>query len=297
MPALHEDYATLLADTLSFLQAFQQNGGRLLPVGELEGLPAPEPFVAAAPGVAARPAAPPATRPAPPRAAPAPAAPAIARPTAPTSAATAPATVARPAPTEARPMAAGWGRIMHGPEEELRRFREEVSACRLCARCDSRSRVLPGFGPAKADLVVLLPPPEEREELEDGLMLGDPGAVFDKMLLNVVKTDRSRTYLMPALFCRGGKPSPDELNACRPLVARQLAILKPKVVLAMGEEVLALLGSEARRGAWLSWAGLDVMPTWHPNELVRDPTKRRPTMEHLQQVGERLAQVPLFGAR
>ena len=59
----------------------------------------------------------------------------------------------------------------------------------------------------------------------------------------------------------------------------------------------ALLGSEARRGAWLSWAGQDVMPTWHPNELVRDPTKRRPTMEHLQQVGERLAQVPLFGAR
>ncbi len=295
MSALHEDYATLLADTLSFLQAFQQNGGRFLPIGELEGLPAPEPFLATT-GAVTRPSAPAPARPAPPRAGPTPAAPPAARATA---APPASPTPPRPAaqPTEARPVAPGWGRIVHGPEEELRRFREEVSACRLCARCDSRSRVLPGFGPAKADLVVLLPPPEEREELEDGLMLGDPGAVFDKMLLNVVKTDRSRTYLMPALFCRGGKPSPDELNACRPLVARQLAILKPKVVLAMGEEVLALLGSDARKGAWLSWGGTDVMPTWHPNELVRDPTKRRPTMEHLQQVGERLAQVPLFGAR
>ncbi|HNC98333.1 MAG TPA: hypothetical protein PKW90_19530, partial [Myxococcota bacterium] len=49
MSALHEDYATLLADTLSFLQAFQQNGGRFLPVGELEGLPAPKAFAPAPP--------------------------------------------------------------------------------------------------------------------------------------------------------------------------------------------------------------------------------------------------------
>jgi DNA polymerase len=194
-------------------------------------------------------------------------------------------------------MASGWGRIVHGPEEELRRFREEVSTCRLCTRCDSRSRVLPGFGPAKVDLVVLLPPPDEREELEDGLMLGEAGTMLDNMLQRVVMVERSKVYLMPSLFCRGAKPSAEEVNACRPLVLRQLAILRPKVVLAMGEEVLPLLGTEARRGTWLSWNNLDVMPTWHPNELIRDPTKKRPAMEHLKQAGERLAQVPLFGGR
>jgi DNA polymerase len=153
-----------------------------------------------------------------------------------------------------------------------------------------------GQGSPRADLVVLISSPTEEEEYHRQFLMGPAGEMFDNMLTKVLQTSREKVYLLPALLCRGkGKLNPAEVEACRPLIEKQIEIIAPKVVLAMGPEAIALLGTEIRRGEWAKIGNAEVMPTWHPAEILADANRKRPTFQHLQLVQARLGQVPLVG--
>lgn len=290
---LYEDYATLVADTLALLQSYHQSGGRLLPVGPVPGLPSEE-----RDAPTARPAvvsARPETRP--------PEAPAQRPPVLRPQEVRAPATPSsdarqvRPPEVEPPRPASAWARYTRDSGEQLGRHQAEVvGECRRCGRCESRKHLLFGIGSPRADLVVITSSPTEEEEYHQQLLMGPVGEMFDNILSRVLNTSREKVYLLPALMCRGkGKLNPAELDACRPLVEEQVRIIKPRVVLALGAEALALLGPEARRGEWGMFGGVDVMATWHPAEILADPNRKRPAFTHLQMVQPRLGQVSLFG--
>lgn len=289
MTDVHEEYATLLADVLALLQSYQQSGGRLLPVGKLDLLTqadgaappeAPRSENRAAPrsDTKVSPASRPESRSPDPRVPPRPA-------------------ESRPAEAPPARPAAGWARYMRDPVEEIKRFQAEtVGDCQRCGRCQGRSFLFGGQGNPKADLVIIVNSPTEEEEYSHQLMIGPSGEMFDNMLVKVLQTSREKVFILPALLCRSrGKPDPKEVETCRPLIEKQVELIKPKVVMMMGAEALALLGPEARRGEWGLFGGVEVMPTWHPAEILQDASRKRAAFQHLQQVQPKIGQMSLFG--
>jgi uracil-DNA glycosylase len=116
-----------------------------------------------------------------------------------------------------------------------------------------------------------------------GRTLGVEGVtMLDKMFVHVLAMERTDAWLVEANTCA------IETDAgCRAALLRQLEIVGPRLVLAMGTGA-ALLGLSADRGRWQRWTDADVLPTWHPNELLARPADKRGAMEHLTQVRGRL---------
>jgi DNA polymerase len=114
---------------------------------------------------------------------------------------------------------------------------------------------------------------------------------------------RDDVYIFNVVKCRpferdnpkkDRKPEPDEMAACRPFFDRQLELLEPKVMVALGATaVQALTGSTTGitrlRGTWRLYKGrIPLMPTFHPAYLLRSPEKKREVWEDLQEVMQRL---------
>ena len=107
---------------------------------------------------------------------------------------------------------------------------------------------------------------------------------------------RGEVYLCNALKCRpvaGLGPQADEVEACSPYLAQQLALLKPKAIVALGalaaRQLSAPAGDLAQiRGRWHEHQGVPVMPTFHPAELLRDPALKRHVWDDMKQVLRRV---------
>jgi DNA polymerase len=103
---------------------------------------------------------------------------------------------------------------------------------------------------------------------------------------------REDVYIANVLKCRPPKnrdPQPDEVEACKPFLQRQIAAIAPRVIVTLGRPAAHLLLDtnapiSALRGRWQSYNGVKVMPTFHPAYLLRDPSKKRPAWSDLQAV-------------
>jgi DNA polymerase len=144
--------------------------------------------------------------------------------------------------------------------------------------------------------VVLTSAPSSEEEKLGKLFVGAAGEMFEKMLANVLNLQRSEIFILPVVMCTSQRaPSSEELTACRSLVVAQLRLLKPRAALAMGPDALAFLGPDVHRGEWTMVEGVEVLPTWHPMELLAQSNNKRAALGHLQDVQRKLAQTSLFG--
>lgn len=298
MSDLYQEYTNLLADVSTMLQAWQQTGSRLLPMGQLPGLTAETPVTEGG----ARPVA--QARPNPVRPV-TPVAPAInpaARPVSvprPVSEVIAQGTVARTpveAPREAPKMAAAWERFTKEPADLLAQLRQEEANCRRCARWQGRSHLVFGSGSPRSRLVIIGAPPNNEEEMQDKLFIGAEGEMLDKMLQGVLELSREEVFVLPAVMCRSKSALGIlEIEACRPLLQKQIEIIKPRCVVVMGPEAMQFLGPSATRGIWASMGSIPAMPTYHPAEIIANVAHKRPTFNHLKEVKERMGQMPLFG--
>jgi hypothetical protein len=292
MSDVAQELAALVADTLAAVESWRATGAVVAPVGPLVGLPAAEPWPetppAAAP-VAGRPAPPPSFGPPRPRAPAPPPAPVPApraataepRRASPSPAAVPPPLAAAPPPPApaagaglAGLFAGKWQAALRDRGAELTTVLAELAPC---ADCGVAPTDLRGSGRADAALVVLT-------GLADGAQLGpDGGAMLDRMLLNVLAVERGDVWLVEANACaaRGG--------GCKSAVRRQVDIVAPRLVLAMGAGATGALGVKpAVRGEWTPWGSADVMPTFHPLELLSRQGDKRPAMEHLTLLRQRL---------
>ena len=252
------ELATLVADTLAWLDAWRRDGGVAVPDGALDGLPPPLAApLRAAPSWAGPPAGPTPMRP-PPRAA------SEAPPSGPGS---------RPeARVEQRPAGAGlfggrWAAATETPATRLARVVAALPA--TCASCGGASPR--GVGPVPARLVVLAAPLQE-----------DAAVMFQKMLVHVLAMEPSDVWVV----------APGACEACAPHVRAQVDALAPRLVLAMGDSARAAVGLSAR-GAWGRWAGADALATHHPDEVIAQlatgaQDARRATFEHLKELARRV---------
>lgn len=197
------------------------------------------------------------------------------------------ARVEEPTPAVVRPPAAGPASALGWPE-----LRAAVAACRACTLCESRTQTVFGVGHEQAHWMVVGEAPGENEDLQGEPFVGAAGQLLDRMLaaLSLTRSTEGdappaqRVYIANTLKCRPPRnrnPSPEEMAQCEPFLVRQIELLKPRIILAMGRfAVQALLRSDAPvgklRGRVHRYQGVPLIVTYHPAYLLRSlPEKAR----------------------
>lgn len=180
-----------------------------------------------------------------------------------------------------------------------------VANCRGCVLHQGRTQTVFGVGPARPDLVFVGEGPGADEDREGQPFVGKAGQLLNKMIA-AMTLSREQVYICNVVKCRppGNRtPQEDEIAACTPYLVRQLAILRPKVIVTLGAPAAhTLLQTKTPisrlRGRFhdfppAPWADLGLgfaplMPTFHPAYLLRAPWEKVKAWEDLQQVMKQL---------
>jgi len=198
----------------------------------------------------------------------------------PAVAAAPPATVA-PAPRAPVPAAAA---------AEWEALRSEVMRCTRCALHATRTQGVLGVGPRRADWLVVGEAPGAEEDRRGEPFVGAAGQLLDAMLKAIGLDRRSNVYIANILKSRppGNRdPKPEEVAACLPYLHRQVALVQPKIMLAVGRIAAQnLLGTEAPlgrlRGQVHRFGDTPLVVTYHPAYLLRTPQDKRKAWEDLK---------------
>ncbi len=170
------------------------------------------------------------------------------------------------------------GEYLLGPAEALAAQERALQGCRRCRLSESRTTIVFGSGNPYAELVVIGEGPGAEEDAQGKPFVGRAGQLLTRMLESV-QISRDEVFIMNAVKCRppsNRNPEPDELAACAPFLAAQLATLQPRVVLALGSVAAQTLlrTKEAigrLRGRVHPFGGGVLIPTFHPAFLLRNP--------------------------
>ena len=200
--------------------------------------------------------------------------------------------VAEPMP--ARATAAGSGALSTLGWAELR---AAVAQCQACTLCESRTQTVFGVGHEQAQWMVVGEAPGENEDKQGEPFVGAAGQLLDRMLAALKLTRSSegeegpsqRVYIANTLKCRPPRnrnPSPEEMAQCEPFLVRQIELLKPRIILAMGRfAVQALLRSDEPigrlRGRVHHYQGVPLVVTYHPAYLLRSPLDKAKAWDDL----------------
>ena len=157
-------------------------------------------------------------------------------------------------------------------------LRETVAACRACGLCEGRRNTVFGVGDLHPDWLVIGEAPGENEDLQGEPFVGQSGKLLDNMLGALTLSRRERVYIANVLKCRppgNRNPEPQEMAQCEPFLRRQVELLQPKIILAMGRfAVQTLLQSNEPvgklRGRVHRYHGVPLVVTYHPAYLLRN---------------------------
>jgi DNA polymerase len=168
-------------------------------------------------------------------------------------------------------------------------------ACTACRLAGGRNSVVFGSGDPDADLMFIGEGPGAEEDKQGLPFVGRAGELLTK-IVEAIEMRRDGVYIANIVKCRppGNRdPLPDEVAACRGFLERQIDLVRPRIVVALGRiAAQTLLGTETPigrlRGQWYTVRGVPLMVTYHPAALLRNPALKRPTWEDMQQVRDRL---------
>lgn len=163
-------------------------------------------------------------------------------------------------------------------------LREAVAACTACKLCTGRKQTVFGVGNERAHWMIVGEAPGEQEDLQGEPFVGKSGQLLDNMLraLGLTRGDapaEQQVYIANTVKCRppgNRNPEPAELAQCEPFLIRQIALVQPRIILAMGRfAVQSLLRSTEPigrlRGRVHQYQGVPLVVTYHPAYLLRNP--------------------------
>ncbi len=164
-----------------------------------------------------------------------------------------------------------------------------VAECTKCRLCEGRANTVPGEGPDDARLVVVGEGPGRVEDETGRPFVGKAGELLTK-ILGAIDLPRQRVFICNVVKCRPPEnrlPQYDEIAACLPYLHRQVELLKPKVILAMGGTAAqTLLDTTQSLGSLRNrvhrFRGIPVIVTYHPAALLRNPNWKRPTWDDVR---------------
>ena len=176
-------------------------------------------------------------------------------------------------------------------------FREQICKCVKCPLGHTRIKFVFGVGDPHADLVFVGEAPGRDEDLQGEPLVGRAGQLLDKILA-AIKRSRDEVYICNILKCRppdNRTPHQNEIESCMPFLERQLNIIKPKLIVALGAtSAHALLKVETPLGKLRSqkwkWKNFDLVVTYHPAALLRNPAFKRPAWEDFQWIDKLISE-------
>ncbi|MFM0205961.1 uracil-DNA glycosylase family protein [Paraburkholderia sediminicola] len=154
---------------------------------------------------------------------------------------------------------------------------ERVAACERCRLCEKRTNTVFGVGDRNADWMLIGEAPGENEDRLGEPFVGQAGKLLDNMLRSLTLARDSNVYIANVIKCRppgNRNPEPDEVARCEPYLQRQVALVKPKLIVALGRfAAQSLLKTDASisslRGRVHEYEGVPVIVTYHPAYLLR----------------------------
>jgi uracil-DNA glycosylase family 4 len=217
---------------------------------------------------------------------------------------------APPAPRPERPTARGTGApvelpppglsydppagdlFSHDPVQEARSLdaiAQLVAACTKCRLSEARAHTVPGEGPGDARLVVVGEGPGRVEDETGRPFVGQAGELLTKILA-AIELERERVFICNVVKCRppdNRTPQYDEIASCVPYLFRQIELVNPAVILAMGATAAqTLLNTKQSLGALRNqihrFRGIPVIVTYHPAALLRNPNWKKPTWDDVR---------------
>jgi len=168
-------------------------------------------------------------------------------------------------------------------------IKQAVPACTACGLHKTRTQTVFGVGDENADWMLIGEAPGAEEDRLGDPFVGQAGKLLDNMLAAIGLTRAENVYIANVLKCRppgNRNPEPDEVAKCTPFLKRQIALIKPKLVVAMGRfAAQTLLASDASiaslRGRVFSYEGVPLIVTYHPAYLLRNLPDKAKSWEDL----------------
>ncbi|MBI4352880.1 MAG: uracil-DNA glycosylase [Candidatus Omnitrophica bacterium] len=177
----------------------------------------------------------------------------------------------------------------------LAELEEEFKGCTLCGLCRTRTQVVFGEGNPNARLMFVGEAPGFDEDRQGRPFVGAAGQLLTK-IIEAMKLKREEVYIANCLKCRppgNRSPLPSEIAACKPILMKQVEVIRPKVICALGKfAAQTLLQTEEPisrlRGRFFEINGMKIMPTFHPAYLLRNPQDKKLVWEDMKKVMQEL---------
>jgi uracil-DNA glycosylase family 4 len=178
----------------------------------------------------------------------------------------------------------------------LESVREYIGNCQRCKLHRSRTHLVFGEGSPDARLVFVGEGPGHDEDMAGRPFVGESGMLLTRIIENGMGLTRKEVYICNVVKCHPPKnrdPEKDEIEACIPFLKHQLRIIGPEVICSLGRiATQAFLGKDFKisleRGKWHSYAGIPLMPTFHPAYLLRNQSAKRHVWEDIKMLMKRM---------
>jgi uracil-DNA glycosylase family 4 len=173
----------------------------------------------------------------------------------------------------------------------LEAVRSELGDCRRCKLHPYRTQIVFGTGNPQAKLVFVGEAPGRDEDLQGEPFVGQAGQLLTK-IIQAIQLSREEVYIANIIKCRppeNRNPEPDEIAACEPFLIKQLQVIRPRLICALGTfAAQTLLKREEKisslRGKFQEYQGIPLMPTYHPAFLLRNPNRKREVWEDMKKI-------------
>ena len=174
----------------------------------------------------------------------------------------------------------------------LEELRAAIGDCRRCKLWSGRTHLVFGVGNPKAKIMFVGEGPGRDEDLQGEPFVGRAGQLLTDIITKGMGLARADVYIANVIKCRppeNRNPEPDEIESCEPFLKKQIDLIRPKVIVALGKfAVQTLLKSKdpitRLRGVWHDYYGIKLMPTFHPAYLLRNPGDKKLVWDDIKKV-------------
>ena len=173
--------------------------------------------------------------------------------------------------------------------------RKELGECKRCELHRTRRTIVFGEGNEKAALMFIGEGPGYDEDVQGRPFVGKAGQLLTK-IIESIRLPREEVYIANIVKCRppqNRNPEPDEIQCCNPFLMKQIRVIRPKIICALGTfSAQTLLKTDTKisalRGKIFDLEGIKVIPTYHPAFLLRNPERKREVWEDMKKIAELL---------
>jgi uracil-DNA glycosylase family 4 len=174
----------------------------------------------------------------------------------------------------------------------LEEIAEEIRVCRKCRLCETRTKTVPGEGPADAATMFIGEGPGQREDEQGRPFVGPAGSLLNQLLLRA-GLRRPEVFITSIVKCRppgNREPFPDEIEACRPYLDRQIAAIRPSVICTLGRPasqtlIDPTLSISREHGVAREIGGIAYVPLYHPAAALHQQQLQPILVEDMRRLG------------